>query len=157
MRKVILLLTTSLFLFSICDVNAQSFNEKPVAFLQKQLTMKLTVAQLKKEIPEGYTLADETKENIVFEKVINGKTYDITYGLDTNGKIYMFTFKAHSNRAFKRLGELENLGYIKDESGKMGAVEFIMYKNSKLKLLASVIINDNAKEVTVILSNKGYK
>lgn len=160
MKKLILLLATSLVMSSICSVYAQSFDEKPIAFLQKQLTTKATVTQLKKDVPKGYSFADETKENIIFEKNVGDKHYEITYALDEGQNVFLVTYQAHTNRTFSIMDEFEVLGYVKDESASgmlQKGIEIISYKNNKLRYTAMVTANDNTKVVFVVLSTKGFK
>lgn len=162
-----MLLITCMAVIIVCPAKAQTsekkpvtFEDKPLLFLQKQLITKLTAEQLKKQVPKGYSLADETKETIIFEKIVGDIHYEITYSFDENKKMFMVMFTAHVSRTFKIMDEFEVLGYTQDKSlsGMLQkGVEIISYKNGKLKYTAIVTANDNTRKVTVILSNKGYK
>lgn len=159
MKNLILFLVTSLIICSISSVYSQSFDEKPIAFFQKQLTTKSTVAQLKKDIPKGYSLADDG-ENIVFEKIVGEKHYEITYALDEGQCVFMVTYQAHINRVFSIMDEFEALDYLQDKSASgmlQKGIEIISYKNNKLKYTAMVAANDNTRMVFVVLSTKGFK
>lgn len=150
-----------------CSTKAQTlekesttFEEKPITFLQKQLIAKPTIEQLKKQIPKGYSLADETKKIITFEKIVGNKHYEITYMLDEKQKIFTIMFSFHSNRVFHIMDEFTKLGYTKDESltGMLAnGIEVISYKNRKLRHTGMITINENIKQLTVVLSSKGYK
>ena len=105
-------------------------------------------------------MADETKKMIIFERIIGNKHYEITYMFDENQKIFTIMFSSHANRTFNIMDEFTNLGYTKDESltGMLQkGIEVISYKNRKLKHTGMITINENIKQLTVVLSSKGYK
>ena len=148
-----LILLTAFLLFTTIG-RSQDFSTKPYTLANHWIQKGLTIGEIKKNIPEGYKIAHEETDKLVFEKEVNSKVYEIKVFFK-DSKVTGVMFTQHIERVWKLISEIkDDLKFKMINNLTFNGIETNIYENQAKNLNASLIINEGMRIITCYFNKK---
>ncbi len=129
----------------------QDFSENPLAFIQNIILENIQPENLNPRIPNGYEIVLNEKDQVIAEKSINNRIYDIKFYYEAN-KLVGIIITTHSAKILKLLEEAEKINFKLQSESVYNDIESSIHKNTINGLALLITNNERKREIMCSMS-----